>query len=169
MLEKLFDFILQFINLFRFWEVLDPYQEGVVIRLGKFNRVIECGFHWIWPLGVEHVITENVAIESYPLATQLLTTKDQVVVAIGVAISARVKNVKKFLLEVENADAAMVDVLFGVVGQLVNSHTWDELQTSEFKEQLVKESQRSATKFGIEILTIGFRDFSKIKAIRIIN
>jgi regulator of protease activity HflC (stomatin/prohibitin superfamily) len=53
MFDRLIELILQFIELFKFWHIVDPYEEALVLRLGKLNRhLAECGYYLIIPLSL---------------------------------------------------------------------------------------------------------------------
>ena len=169
MLEKLFDFILQFINLFKFWTVLDEYEEGVVLRLGRYHRTIGPGFHWLWPFAFENDLYTNVVLETKNLCSQCLTTKDHVSIALEAVVTSRTKNVKKFLLEVDNAMSVLQDCTYGVVADLVTQSTWEEVVTPEFKDKVTEKVRRKAFSYGIEVLGVQFSDLCKAKCLRVMN
>ena len=169
MLEKLFDFIIQILNLFKFWTVLDEYEEGVILTLGRFSRTIGPGFHWMWPFAIENDLTTNVVLETKNLGSQCLTTKDGVSIAVEPIVTSRTKDVKKFLLEVDNAMSVLQDATYGIVADMVSEHTWGEIHTSEFKERVYKKVRSKAFNFGIEVLGVQFSDMCKSKCIRVLN
>ena len=44
MLDRVINFIAEFGGLFKPFEVIDAYQQGVVLRWGKYHRTLEPGF-----------------------------------------------------------------------------------------------------------------------------
>ena len=169
MLERLVEFFQSILSLFQFWTVVDQYENGIVLRLGKFYRELDPGFHWVIPLGVDRVLCENVALETKNLGTQSLTTKDGQFVIVGVVLSYRIKDVKKFLLEVEDADSVLKDSTYGVVGEYVASSTWEEISKLETQTEIHQEIRKKAFRWGIEVVTLQFSDISKSKTIRLIT
>ena len=76
MFDRLFDFLFRFIELFRCFTVINEYERGIVLRLGKYNRELDKGFHWLLPLAIEEALSENVVITTINLNSQSLTDRD---------------------------------------------------------------------------------------------
>lgn len=169
MLERLADFIQSVIGLFQFWVVIDQYEEGILLRLGKYKKDYMPGFHLIIPFGIDRVLTENIALESKNLGAQSLTTKDGYIILVSIVLSFRIKNIRKFLIEVERAEDVLMDSTYGVVGDFVSSHTWEEIISPEVKQKLYDEIRKKAFRWGIEVVNAQFADLSKSKTIRLVN
>lgn len=169
MLERLFEFIQNFLELFKFWFVVMDYEEAVVMRLGRYKKTLSPGLHFIYPLAIDHVMSENVALETCNLGTQSLITKDGISIAIGVVLSYKIIDVKRFLIETENAASVLEDSTYGVVGAAITASTWDEVHTEDFNERVFKEIHRKALKWGVDIITLQFSDLTKAKCLRLLN
>lgn len=167
MFDRLLDLLLGAIDWFVPFKVLDPFQEGVVLRLGLCHRELGPGFHWVWPLGVEMVLVDNVVPRTVNLGAQSLTTRDAVAVVVGGVVTASISNIRKALLEVEGVDDALRDSCYGVIGQLVNSHTWDELHADDFAGKLTDACRKQASDYGIRIKRVQLSDLARMRAIRL--
>jgi len=55
--------------------VVDAWQRGVVLRFGKFNRILSPGFHFVVPL-VDYVVTQSVVTTTTTLSAQTVKTPD---------------------------------------------------------------------------------------------
>ena len=75
-MQIFFEFIWSILGLFQFWTIVDQYERGVVLRLGKYLRTIEPGFHWLLPLGIDRAILHEVILTTRQLDEQSLTTYD---------------------------------------------------------------------------------------------
>ena len=82
-MDKLIDFLINFIDLFRFWVVIDYCEKGVVSTWGRLGREISSndgwfstGLHLIWPLGIEEAVTVIIQDEWDNLFPQSLMTSD---------------------------------------------------------------------------------------------
>ena len=167
MLERLVEFLVTVLGLFQCWMVLDPYERGVLLRLGKFKRTLDCGFHWTWPLYVDVVLKDNVVPTTSNLMAQSLQTKDGVGIVISVVITYAIRDIRKVLLEVEDADDVLADSTYALVGHAVRTHTYDEICRPDFAESVFKEIRRAAFAWGIEVRNIGFADLAKAKSLRL--
>lgn len=165
MLDRLIDIFLQFLEAFRLVYVVDEYEKGVVLRLGRFNRELGPGWHWVIPAFVERVIVDNVVPRTMNMGSLNLTTSDGIQIGIGVIITAKIHNIQKALLGVEGVDDAMRDVCYAEIATVVHTHTWEDLQKEDINEKLLKACRPRAFTYGIEIIRAQISDLSKGKSL----
>jgi len=127
--EKLIDVLLEFIDLFRFWQVVDQYEEGVVLRLGKYNRTLGPGIHWM---------------------LQALR--------LDCIVRWKIKDIYKVLLETEGVDDVLKDATYATISKVVRAHTWDDIIKPDFSDTLTKEARKRAFRYGVEIEAVEFGD-----------
>lgn len=164
MLDRLIDLLLQFLEAFKCFHVIDAYEQGLVLRLGKLHRELDPGFHWVWPMYIERVLVDNVVPRTVNLGSLNLTTKDGITIGIGVILTARIHSIVKAMLEVESVDDAMRDASYAEIAQVVHSHTWDELQEEDINEVLLKACRKRAFAYGVEILRVQLSDLTRLRA-----
>jgi len=167
MIDKLLDLIVNFIDLFRFWQVIKDYERGVVLRLGVFHQELAPGLHWIRPLGIDNVLIDNVVPRTVALGAQSLMTKDGVTVAVSAVVTAQIRYIRKALLEVEGVDHALVDSCSASVAEHVARSTWDELRATAGAETLLKECRKQAFQYGIEVSRVQLSDITTCRVIRL--
>ena len=165
MLDRLIDVLVEFIGLFQIWFYIDEYEEGIVLRCGKFNRVVKPGFRWILPFSVEEVLVDNVVPTTTALGVQSLHTLDDKHINIECVLLWKITDIRKVLLEVEDADDVLVDISTGCIAEMVTSNNWDYIRSPEFVKELKKLIQTRA-KYGIKIMNVYISDCSKTRAIR---
>lgn len=158
MLDKLFEFFTSFLDLFKFWQVIDEYERGVLLLFGKQDRELQPGFHWIWPFGVHAVFTDNVVPRATRLKEQSLTTSDDENIVITPVIEWRIKEIALATLEVEDLDTSLDAAASGVIGDAVASEAWDEIQTDAFLEQVTAQIQDKTKDWGVLIISVSFAD-----------
>src|SRR5690348_16421157 len=84
--EKLIDLVVQFLECFRFCTIIDCYERGVRLRLGKYPKALDPGFHWQAPFFIDRILTENVVPKLHQLPTQSIATADDKQIAMGAVI-----------------------------------------------------------------------------------
>jgi len=167
MFDRLIDMLLGCLQWFVPFVVVDEFERAIVLRFGKFHRVLEPGFHWIIPLEAEKVLADNVVPRTVNLGSQSLTTKDGKVVVVGGVVTASIRDIKKALLEVEGVDDALKDSCYGAIGSLVAAHPWDAVQQDTFSETLTKACRKQAWRYGIEIERVQLSDLSLARTLRL--
>lgn len=167
MLDRLIDVLVQCFHFLIPWSVVDCYQKAVVLRFGRHHRTLEPGFHWVWPLGVEHVLHANVVTNTSNLGVQSLTTKDGYSISISGLLTWRVVDPAKFLLEVEGGQEAISDLAYGAIADSVKASTWAEVSEQKFADGCATKLRRRASKYGLEIDRLQFSDLTKCRALRL--
>lgn len=170
MFDKLIDKIIEFIGLFQFWIVLEPYQGGVRIRLGKWIKVLTPGPHLILPFGIDNCIYENVVVETMRLKPQSLTTKDGKSVVVSSVVTFTIEDVLKFLLEVEGRNAIIEDSGYGATSNFILHKTWQELNAmDDIGNELAKVIRRQCKLYGVKVSTVQVVDFTQCRSIRLMT
>lgn len=167
MFDKLIDLCLQFIELFRFFIVIDEFERAVVLRLGRFHKTLEPGFHLLLPFNIDNALTDNVVPRTVNLGAQGLTTKDGKTITTSAVVTAQISDVRKALLEVENVNQALMDSCYAAIGDLVVAHDWDLVRSPEFAETCTKACRKQARRYGIEILRVQLADLTPSRALRL--
>jgi len=160
-LDRLFDFLADFMDLFVFWVVLDEYEEGVVLRLGKYKKSLGKGLHLILPCNIDNVLVDNVVPTTDEIGEHSLVTADGKAVLIDGIVRWRIEDIRKILLEVEDSDDVLIDSTSGVLSQLVSEYEYEDLRSKEFKSELMRTARRIARKSGVEILDIQITDLAQ--------
>jgi regulator of protease activity HflC (stomatin/prohibitin superfamily) len=168
-IAKLFELVGQFWGWLVPFAIIDEYQRGIVMRLGRYRRTLEPGFHWVWPLGVERVIEQQVAWNTSALHDQSLTTLDGHQVSVSAVLTWRVHDVRKFLIDVMDQDAVLADVTYGAVARHVCASPWGQLTAPDALEVLAKEVRRRAFRYGMEVSQVQFANVTKSRSIRLLG
>jgi regulator of protease activity HflC (stomatin/prohibitin superfamily) len=163
--DRLVELFTQFIHLFKFWAVIDVYQKGVILRLGKFVREIGPGLHWLIPFGVDRTLELSVVTKMADLWPAFLTIRDGTTVSVAVLVRYNIRDVKRALLEVDHITDAIKDAVNGHVSRLVRAASWEELCGPEFAENLPKECRKRAWKYGVEIEDVVLTDLCKTRVL----
>lgn len=169
MLDRLIDLLVQFIELFKFWAVVDPYEEALVLRLGKLHRHLLCGWHWVIPFGVERVLTEHIVPAVRVLENECATTKDGKSIGFRAVATYRVRDIEKVLLEVEDGNHAVVDACAGEVTRVLRESTWEEINQPEMLEKVTAAARKRGFRFGVEIMGIQFTGLTLCRSIRLMG
>ena len=169
MLDRLIDLLLQWVGFFVPFVVIDDFERAVVLRFGRFHRELDPGFHWIIPFEVERVIADNVVPRTLNLGAQSLTTQDGSQIVLSVVLTARIHDIRKSLLDVENVDTAVQDSCYGEIASVVHQHTWDEMQAEDISDQMLKACRKRAFSYGVEIMRTQVADLARCKTLRLVN
>lgn len=166
MFDKLIDLIVTFIHDILPWKIVDQWEKGVHLRCGKYLRTVEPGLRWkfsffdkIW---VTPVITQTVNLKP-----QTVTSLDERNVVLTSIVRYHIHDVKKFLLGVMHANDVLVDTTQGIIRDIVERTTWEELV--DLNKSVKPEVNKQVQKWGITVELVSFPDLGEIQTIRVMS
>lgn len=176
MLDKLIDFVVQFIELFKFWIVIQPYEGGVQLRFGKFHKVLESdngirktGFHLVLPFGIDHTITEHIVPTTHSLGDESTISKDGKSIGFHAVVTYKVRDIQKALLDVEDVKHAVLDACCGEIGRVMRASTWEEMLAEDILEKLTKACRARGFRYGIEVMSVQLAGIAICRSIRLMQ
>lgn len=151
------------VTLFLLWAlsgifIVDPAEQAVILRFGKYVETVGPGPHWI-PRFIETKTVVNVdRVSDYSYSAQMLT-KDENLVAVSLAVQYRLNDLEAYLFNVSDPQESLQQATSSALRQVVGTTTLDELIT-EGREAWGKNVQDTLVKIldsyktGIVILTV---------------
>jgi len=168
MFDRLIDVITEW------WAYLMPaiiipnYEEAVLLRNGKFIKVLGPGFHMKLPV-FDEVISHHVVVTTLSLPAQSLYTQDKQNIVVKGVIKYKISDVKIFLLEVFDAQDALADMTQSIIKNIIITTPLEECLDLELDNLLTKKVRVEARKWGVEIQQVTLTDIAPIRSYRIIN
>jgi len=171
MFDRLVEWLIDFVDLFRFWEIIPPYDRGVVVTMGLESTVrkLEPGPHFIWPFGIDRVLTDNVMPMVTRVGVQTLTTKDNKRVTLQVVISWYITNIERAMLNVEQLNSSLIDCVAGFVGEAVLDNDWEYIRSKDFRQSLRTFVQTQGREWGVRVSRVQLRDCATSSALRLLQ
>lgn len=148
--------------------VVDQWDEAIVLRLGKYHRTVQPGYHWKWPL-LEQTFEERITTSTIPSASQSLTTKDGQNIVVSGIIKYRVTDMKVFLTETEEPIDAIGDLTQGIIKNVVMCRTWEECRNPNLDHEITKKVRVEAKRWGIEVEAVTLGSLAILRSFRLIR
>ena len=102
-------------------KIVQPYEQAIYMRLGKFIRVLNPGLNFVCPL-INQVVKLELRTEVMDVPKQEVITKDNSPVSVDAIIYIKVIDPKKAFFEVTDYHVATVNLaqttLRSVIGQM---------------------------------------------------
>src|SRR6266403_3035887 len=149
------------------WVVLQPYEQGVLVRLGKFKRVLDSGFHWVIPFHVDKVWDDHVTPTTHHLAGMATTTKDGKSIGFDAVVTYRISDMEKAVLRVTHVKDAIVDTCMGIIGTELSDATWEGILHGDVVEALTETCRKRGWKWGIEVMQVQLAGVWLVRNIRL--
>lgn len=117
--------ILAIITLLSSVKIINQYEKGVVLRLGRFKSVAEPGLNLIMPF-LETLVKVDVREKVINVEPQKVITKDNVTVTVDAVIYYKVVDPVKAEFEVEDFDTAVTTLAQTNLRNVIGDKTLDE-------------------------------------------
>jgi len=168
MFDKLIDLITHWWNFLMPAVIIPDYEEAVLLRAGKFKKVLKPGFHVKLPV-IDEVIQQHAVVTTLSLSAQSLYTKDKQNIVVKGVVKYKISDVKVFLLEVFDAQDALADMTQSIIKNIVISLPLEQCIDPEIDNTLTKKVRVEAKKWGVDIQQVTLTDIAPIRSFRLIN
>lgn len=167
MFDKLFEIIQwAFESLVPFVIIWD-YQRAVLLRMGKFKRVLEPGFHFCLPFHFDFVIYENVKPRTTHISGLSTTTADGKGVGFDAIVTWEIADIQKALLDVHDVSDAITDACAGVIGTQLSEESWENIYQGKALTKLTAACRRRGKTWGLNVIEVQLAGVSLVKNIRV--
>jgi regulator of protease activity HflC (stomatin/prohibitin superfamily) len=130
-----------------------PHERDVIFRFGRLHGQRGPGLYWMLPLKIERAMKVDMREQTVAADHRGAITRDGVTIKLNAALSYRVADAEKALIEVHDAPAAVyglvLDVLHGTIGQ----HSLEEVlqHTDRINEQLRRKIAGPMSAWGLYV------------------
>lgn len=150
-----FGFLLLLLGL----RVVDQYERGVVLTLGKYTGTRQPGLTWIF-VGIQRMMKIDLRITMVDIPQQEVITKDNVPVGINAVVYFNVEvaerailNIKDFTLAVSNyAQAVLRDVIGGIELDALLS------EREKIAQEIKKIVDEATKEWGVNVTDVKIQD-----------
>ncbi len=167
-METLFAFIGELISKLRIFVIIEQTQRGVLLRRGKLEKVLEPGWHWLWPV-IHHAKVANVVTDTAHMREQSLNTSDGKDVSISAVVTYEISDIEAFMLKIVGEGSAVVDIAVGATGEWVLMHTLDELRDPKKWRELARVMREAGLEYGIRVRKVKLSDVARARTIRLLG
>lgn len=112
--------------LFSTFKILNEYERGVILRLGKFSGVRGPGLIILIP-GLEKMIKVDLRLVTMDIPSQDIITKDNVTLKVNGVVYFKVSNPERAIISVENYYHATAQIAQTTLRSVVGQYELDEI------------------------------------------
>jgi len=131
------------------------WEEAIILRLGKFQRLVGPGFFFKWPL-IEIFLKQDKRIITLDVARQDVMTKDNISVGIDAVVFVKVVSTKDSIVNIQNLWNSVMKNAQTTMRDIVGNVELDELLTrrEEIANRIEKVVEEETSDWGVEIQSV---------------
>ena len=140
--------------------LIDQQERGVVMRFGRYERILQPGLNFVYPSLIDKVVTVNVGqVRSITHKASMLT-QDENIVDVEVAVQWRINDPADFIFNVKDPALTLRQVTESSVRAVIGQSELDYVLTegrseiAQEQQQLMQDILADDYKSGILIVTV---------------
>lgn len=136
-------------------KIIDQYERGIVLNMGKYTKTLEPGIHLIVPI-FQKVTKVDIRTHTCDIPPQEVITKDNVTVKVDAVVYMSVINPSKAVLEINNYRLATANFAAAALRDVTGNFELDELlsKRDEIADQLKQIVDEETDKWGVDIRSV---------------
>lgn len=146
--------------------VIDMWEEGIVLRAGKFLRVVKPGLYFKIPF-LDTVWKHSVITQSIDIPPQSVTTADNYNVVVKGIIRFTISDIKLFLTTITQPTDVLIDTTGGMIRNIIEETKWQDLV--DIDKKLTFQVGKFVRRWGIKVEKVTLTDLQIANSIRIIQ
>ena len=131
------------------------WEEAIILRFGKFQRLVGPGFFFKWPLA-ENFLKQDKRIITLDVSRQEVMTKDNISVSVDAVVFMKVVNTKDSLVNIQNVWNSVMKYAQTTMRDVVGDVELDELlaRRDEIAGKIEKIVEMETRDWGVDIISV---------------
>ena len=139
--------------------IINQYEEGVVLTLGKYTSTKKPGFRWLF-IGIQKMMKVDMRVTTVDIPQQEVITKDNVTVGINAVVYFKVESPERAMLEVQDFRHAVARYAQATLRDVIGEVELDTLLSARDRiaEQIKKVVDAATDPWGVDVSYIKMQD-----------
>jgi len=135
------------------------WEEAIILRFGKFQRLVGPGFFFKWPLA-ESFIKQDKRIITLDIARQEVMTKDNISVSVDAVVFMKVVDTKNSIVNIQNVWNSVTKYAQTTMRDAVGDVELDELlaRRDEVADRIEKIVEMETQDWGVDIISVNLQN-----------
>lgn len=134
------------------------WEEAIILRFGKFQRLVGPGFFFKWPY-VETFLKQDKRITTLDISRQDVMTKDNISVTVDAVVFMKIVNTKDSLVNIRNVWDSVMKMAQTTMRDVVGDVELDELlaRRDEVATKIANIIDRETAEWGVDIASVNLQ------------
>ncbi len=147
------------IIMIRWIRIIDQYERGVVLTLGKYTATLNPGINFVIPV-IQRLIKVDIRITTVDILQQEVITQDNVPAGINAVVYFHVEKVEDAVLKIQNYTFAVSQYAQAALRDVIGGVELDSLlaERQKIAEEIKKLVDEETSAWGINVTAIKIQD-----------
>jgi hypothetical protein len=164
-LQTVFD---RFAEAFRWFYILQPWEQALRIRAGKWTVKHTGGIHFKVPY-IDYIFKQNCRLRITDVPNQSVTTLDDYTITFAGGLRYKVRDVEPLYTKLHMAEDTISTYVQGILTQKIAWSRYDDCEPEKLMSHVDSEMAAQLIEWGLEDFEFILTDFAKVKTYRFIT
>lgn len=141
------------------WVLINQFEEGILLRWGKYIRILKPGLHPKWPIADYHY-SAIVTADTMKIDAVNITTSDNKTISVSAVVEFEIEDVYKYLILTNDPRSNMHDVCRGVISTLLEDLDWYSIKKKTTLNAVGRRMTSKCQEMGVKVNNVSFTDKS---------
>lgn len=165
-MNQIKDFFEYVFSVLKIWIIIQPWEQGLIVRKGKRIRKVSGGIYFKIPY-IDSVYVQENRTRMVQICIQTLTTKDIKTVTLNSAFGYRITDLEKLYDSLYHPEGTLTNMAMGYVSDFVWSKNINEITPLSIEKFVLEKLNQED--YGLEFEYFKITNFASVKTFRLIQ
>lgn len=161
-MNELVSIIRQFFSELKFWLIIAPWEQAVLVRCGKHVRVLDGGMYFRCPI-IDSVYIQSIRQRVATLNRQTVTLTDGRAITFSACIGYSVNDVLKLYQSVHHAEGTIINMVRAEVASDIMKHNTPDMV------RVLAKLEPTFKSYGLAGMELYFTEYAACRTYRLIG
>lgn len=160
------EFIEYIFNAIKIWIIIQPWQSGVRVRMGKTIKKLEKGMHFRIPY-IDSVFVQETRLRVVDLPMQTITTADEKTITLNSAAGYVIADVEKLYKTLYHPETTIRNIIMSSVGEFCYNKNLTSIDKTTLEQYVLDELNK--LEYGVKFEYFKIMNFAVVRTYRLIQ
>jgi regulator of protease activity HflC (stomatin/prohibitin superfamily) len=161
------DLLTRFADLFKWWFVLQPWEQALRVRAGRYVKKFEGGIHFRVPY-LDAIFKQNIRLRISDIPQQTITNASNETLTIAGALRYRVEDVTPLYTHLHMAENTLAQTVQSLVADYIATHKADKCDPHTVQVVINDEIRGRFQEYGLAECQFLLTDYARVRTYRFI-
>lgn len=158
--------IFGFFQAFQIWVTVAPWEEGLLVRMGKRAKRISPGVWFRVPF-LDRIFIQSVRLRTISDMGQTVSTRDGQSLTLNVAVTYQIENIERLYMSVSHPETTLLCLVQSLIAEFVCRSERGELKPATIESYV--SSKLPSVEWGLSKLSVKITTFVFARTYRVMN
>ena len=159
------EFIEYILNLVKIWVIIQPWQQGIRVRIGKNRKLLNPGIHFKIPY-FDSVFVQETRMRIVDMPLQSISCKDQTI-TLNASFGYTISNIDRLYLTLFHPETTLKNLTMAKITDYISVRDFADIKLNDLENYVLTELK--SLDYGIQFTTFQIMNYASVKTYRLIQ